>query len=157
MNDPRHGLELRVPPVAVWLVAVALMAALDRTLPALRFVVPARAIVAGVLLAAGLAVGLAGVAAFRAARTTVNPLEPARASSVVTTGIYRHTRNPMYVGLLLGLASWAAWLQSAAALAVLPAFVAYLNAYQIAPEERALRGSFGDAYVQYCGRVRRWL
>jgi protein-S-isoprenylcysteine O-methyltransferase Ste14 len=153
----RRGLELRIPPVAVWFVAVAAMYLLDRAWPAAGFTLPGRAYVAVAVFALGLALGLAGVWTFRVARTTVNPLAPEQASSVVTTGVYRRTRNPMYLGLLLGLVAWACWLQSLPSLIVLPAFVAYMNAFQIGPEERALRGSFGESYVQYCRRVRRWL
>ena len=114
--------------------------------------------VAALLLAtAGAALALAGVWAFAQARTTVNPLAPRRARELVMHGVYRHTRNPMYLGMLLALAGWAVWLGNAAALPVLPAFVLVLNALQIRPEEAALRERFGEAYARYACRVRRWL
>ena len=113
---------------------------------------------AALLLAtAGAALALAGVWAFAQARTTVNPLAPRRARELVTHGVYRHTRNPMYLGMLLALAGWAVWLGNAAALPVLPAFVLVLNALQIRPEEAALRERFGEAYARYACRARRWL
>jgi protein-S-isoprenylcysteine O-methyltransferase Ste14 len=76
---------------------------------------------------------------------------------MVTSGVYRHTRNPMYLGMLCLLGAWAAWLGNAAALLGLPAFVAYMNRFQIAPEERALAQRFGAAFDAYAARVRRWL
>jgi protein-S-isoprenylcysteine O-methyltransferase Ste14 len=109
------------------------------------------------LLVAGVAVILAGVWEFRAARTTVDPLHPASASAMVQSGIYRRTRNPMYLGMLLALAGWSVWLASPAAMTVLPAFVLYLNRFQIAPEEQALAALFGAEFNQYRRSVRRWL
>ena len=108
------------------------------------------------LAAAGGALALAGVWAFARSRTTVNPLAPQRARALVTGGVYRYTRNPMYLGMLLALAGWAVWLGNAAALLALPLFVAVLNTLQIRPEEAALRARFGADYARYAQRVRRW-
>lgn len=105
----------------------------------------------------GALVALAGVWEFRRARTTLNPLAPARASALVQGGIYRITRNPMYLGMLLVLIGWAAWLGNAAALLGLPLFVVVLNQLQIKPEERMLRQRFGAQFERYAARVRRWV
>jgi protein-S-isoprenylcysteine O-methyltransferase Ste14 len=113
--------------------------------------------VAVALAAAGVAIALAGVAEFRRSRTTVHPQHPEKASAVVTRGVYRWTRNPMYLGLLLALAGWSIFLANLAALAGLPLFVAYMNRFQIGPEERALSAKFGPAYASYLVSVRRWL
>jgi len=102
-------------------------------------------------------VAVAGVLEFRRARTTVNPTTPQAATSMVRSGIYRHTRNPMYLGMLLVLAAWAAWLANPAALAVLPAFFLYMNRFQIEPEERILAGLFAGEFDAYRRSVRRWL
>ena len=76
---------------------------------------------------------------------------------MVTRGVYRWTRNPMYLGMLVVLAGWAVWLGSAAALLGLPLSVLLLNRLQIGPEERILRERFGQDYIDYQARVRRWL
>ena len=76
---------------------------------------------------------------------------------MVSSGIYGRTRNPMYLGFLLALAGWAAWLANGAALLVLPVFVLLMNRLQIAPEERALGAHFGAEYQGYRARVRRWI
>jgi len=112
---------------------------------------------AAFLAAAGLAIGLSGVAVFRRAGTTVDPMKPGSASSLVRSGIYRLTRNPMYVGLLLVLLGWAVVLTSPAALVVASSFVLYMNRFQIVPEERALRSRFGAEFEAYRARVRRWI
>lgn len=110
-----------------------------------------------VLVALGVACSLAGVIAFRRARTTVNPTTPDAASSLVCTGFHRLTRNPMYLGLLLVLCGWAILLSSPWSLLGAAAFVLYMNAFQIAPEERALARIFGSAFAAYTTSVRRWL
>lgn len=150
-------LELKIPPPAVgalvglamWLVAPLGSALALGTSP--------RHVFAIALAAAALAFDLAGLLAFRASRTTINPLSPQRASSLVTGGVYRITRNPMYVGMCLILLAWAVYLS-----AVLPffgpvVFVLYITRFQVLPEERVLRQLFGEQYVQYTARVRRWL
>ena len=100
---------------------------------------------------------LAGVVSFRRAKTTVNPLKPEQASSLVTSGIYRWSRNPMYVGFALFLVAWAAWLASPWTLLGVAGFVLYMNRFQIGPEERALASLFGIDFNHYCASVRRWL
>ena len=107
--------------------------------------------------AAGAAIAIAGVIQFARARTTVNPLQPDAASSLVSGGVYRWTRNPMYLGMALVLLGWATYLSSIAALAVLPLFIVYITRFQIAPEERALEARFGAEFARYRKAVRRWL
>ena len=109
------------------------------------------------LVALGERMAFAGVVAFRSKRTTVNPLTPSASSSVVSSGVYRVSRNPMYLGFLLALAGWAVYLSNAGAALLLPAFVAYMTQYQIKPEERALLAKFGPEFAQYVSRVRRWV
>jgi len=98
-----------------------------------------------------------GIASFRRAGTTVNPMKPDSASSLVVSGIYRLTRNPMYLGFLLVLIGWAIFLSNALAFLFLPAFILYMNRFQIEPEEKALTSLFGQQFVAYTSRVRRWL
>lgn len=116
-----------------------------------------RLLVAMGLVGAGPVIAVAGVIAFRRAKTAVNPLAPAAVSSLVTGGIYRVSRNPMYLGFLLILAGWALWLGNWAAFAGLPVFVLYMNRYQIVSEERGLAEMFGQPFSAYCESVRRWL
>ncbi|MGH8749108.1 MAG: methyltransferase family protein [Burkholderiales bacterium] len=106
---------------------------------------------------AGLVFGAAGIGSFRRARTTLHPTRPQEASSLVRSGIYRITRNPMYLGLALVLAAWAVFLSSAWALFGPLAFMLYMSHFQIAAEERALSRLFGSEYASYKASVRRWL
>ncbi|MGI9202197.1 MAG: methyltransferase family protein [Woeseiaceae bacterium] len=119
--------------------------------------IPFALIVAIVLATSGLLIAARAIRQFAKAETTVNPLQPSEASSLVDTGIFARTRNPMYLGLLLVLLGWSVWLQSAGTILVLLAFVLYLTELQIKPEEAALRKVFGQTYIDYCARVRRWI
>lgn len=152
-----RGLELKVPPVAVVLIVAAAMWLLSIYVPALAFPLPWHKTLAALLAAAGVTLGLAGVVTFRRAGTTVHPHRPDKTSALVTSGVYRYTRNPMYLGLLLALTAWAVYLAHVLAFALLPAFVVYMNRFQITPEENALSEKFGPAFVAYKRSVRRWL
>lgn len=152
-------LELKVPPVALSALLAAAMYGLAHSAPVWTVALPgnAAATVATALGGLGVAIALAGVVAFRRSRTTVNPHTPQHTSSVVTHGVYRWTRNPMYLGMLLVLAGWALFLANAAALAGLPAFVAWMSRFQIQPEERILAARFGAPFTAYMAAVRRWI
>lgn len=150
-------LKLRVPPPAVALTFAVFMWSIAQVVPTLRFALPARHAIAACVAVTGFCVAIAGVVAFHRARTTVNPLRPEKASSLVVSGIYKLTRNPMYLGLLLVLVAWALVLSNALSVMVVPAFILYMNRFQIEPEEAALTSAFGTDFMRYEARVRRWL
>ena len=149
-------LDHRIPPPVVGLLVAALMWWVAAQPPKLPLSGGLRLALTGVLVALGLAFDLLGLIAFRRSRTTVNPLQPQKTSALVTGGIYRVTRNPMYVGMAFLLAAWAVYLASAWALLGPLLFVAYITRFQIAPEERVLRDRFPE-FEAYAARVRRWL
>ena len=150
-------LELRIPPPAVALMTGVLMWLVSRATPTFAFELPAHNIIAICIAAAGVTTAMSGFVAFARARTTVNPMKPEAASSLVVSGVYGITRNPMYLGLLVGLTAWAVHLSNGLALLFLPGFIAYTNRFQIAPEERVLTSLFGTEFVNYQSRVRRWI
>ena len=150
-------LELRIPPR---IIAVALglgMWAVSSIEP--RFALPqshhwATALVGAL---AGAAITFTGAATLRAAKTTLLPMRPQRTTVLVTTGIFRWSRNPMYLGLAVALLGWAAFLSAAWPLLGPVVFVLYVDHFQIRPEERVLAEHFGAEYTNYTRRVRRWL
>ncbi len=150
-------LELKVPPPVVTLAVGVLMWALARLLPVLGFTLPLRGALAVVFALAGLALVVACALQFRRAGTTVNPMRPAGATRLVDDGFYRFSRNPIYLGDALILVGWGLWLANVASLASIAVFVAYLNRFQIEPEERALRAAFGAEFEAYREKVRRWI
>ncbi|MEN3354929.1 MAG: hypothetical protein V7640_3087 [Betaproteobacteria bacterium] len=154
-----RSLELRIPPVALVLGAAFLMWLAAWALPSMRFAIPAGAalIIAIAVAIMGTLVIAAGVIEFRHARTTVNPMNPDAASSLVVKRVYASTRNPMYLGFTMLLLGWAVFLSHPLSFLVVPCFIAYMNRFQIVPEERALEGRFGSEFKVYRSRVRRWL
>jgi len=152
-----RNLELKIPPVAVTIIFAALMWLVSMVLQKMHFGGAFHSAAVIIFSFTGAAFAIAGVVSFRTAKTTVHPMKPDSATSLVTSGIYSITRNPMYVGLLFVLIAWGFYIESAYSLLLLIPFVAYMNKFQIRPEERALRIIFGDAYDSYVLRVRRWL
>lgn len=151
------ALELKIPPVLVSVLFAALMWLLATITPG----VPILPILKKGLLVlfVGLAAwpGLSSVATFKKANTTVNPLNPDACSSLVVSGMYRHSRNPMYLALLLVLIGWGFYLANPFSLLAAGGFVIYMNRFQIQPEERALEKAFGEEFNNYRKRVRRWI
>lgn len=152
-----HALELKIPPPAVAVLIAGAMWGISLVAPSLEVPAFIRVAAALVIALAGGGFSLAGIISFRRARTTVNPMKPETTSSLVCSGIYRVTRNPMYVGLLFVLVAWAVFLSSPWALLGPLAFVLYINRFQIAPEEKVLSAMFGTNYSAYKSRVRQWL
>jgi len=150
-------LKLLVPPPLVALACAGMMWGVVSLWPGSQLAVPNLSAVGYVLIAGGLAIDLVSIVAFRKARTTVTPLAPEKASSLVTGGLYRFTRNPMYLGMLLILMGIAVLLGSPINVAILGVFIAYITAFQIKPEETLLEQNFGEVYRQYKQSVRRWL
>lgn len=125
--------------------------------PIVALAFPGQRLLAVMLALAGVLVAVLGVTEFRRARTTVNPMAPERSSAIVSSGVYRISRNPMYLGFAAALLGLAVWFSSLAGYALVAAFCALLTRLQIIPEERILRERFGTAYADYQGRVRRWI
>jgi protein-S-isoprenylcysteine O-methyltransferase Ste14 len=144
------------PPVALAIAAVA-MWLIGRSVPFARFSFPFQTVVAVVLIVLGIGVAAWGLRAFARAGTTPNPVHPTRATRLVTSGPYAFTRNPMYLGDAIALLGVAMWTGSALSLLALAAFIAFIDRLQIAAEEKALHGIFGNEYGAYRKRVRRWL
>ena len=147
-----NALELKVPPLVLVLVLAVAMWFAAMQLPSLAFTLPWRHGLAVTISGVGILFLLAGGYAFQKAKTTFNPMKPDTASSC-----RRVSRNPMYVGFLFALIGWATWLSHPLPFLLLPVFVAYMNRFQISPEERALSAKFGEEYDAYKQGVRRWL
>ncbi len=110
-----------------------------------------------VLAAIGIAIEAFSVLSFIRAKTTVNPLRPQRANALIISSMNRFSRNPMYLGMLLLLTAWALyWGHPGGALALI-LFVTFITHYQIKPEEAALEEKFGQDYLAYKSKVRRWI
>jgi len=151
-----RALEHRIPPPVVALVLGTVMWLGARKAPVLAVPAALRLGLAGTLILFGLVVDVSGFLAFRRARTTTNPLRPAAASAIVTGGVYRCTRNPMYVGVTAVLLGWAVFLAVPWGLLGPVLFAGFVTRFQIIPEERELEAKFGREYADYRRRVGRW-
>jgi protein-S-isoprenylcysteine O-methyltransferase Ste14 len=149
---------MRVPPPWLFILMYLVGVALQRILPiGIRSPELASIIrVAGfVFVVAGIAFAASALGIFKKAKTTTVPFETP--STLVISGPYRFTRNPMYVGLTLIYLGVAGTRSEMWPVILLPLMLAYINFLVIPVEEENLRGVFGDAYRDYGTRVRRWL
>lgn len=152
-----NSLEHRIPPPIVVLVIGATMWAAARYTPHVLVADQLRVTLTVGVSLLGLLFGGSGFIAFRRAKTTIDPLNIEAAAVLVTNGIYRISRNPMYVGLTALLTAWAIYLASPFTLIGVVVFVLFTWRFQILPEERVMREKFGRSYDDYQRRVRRWL
>src|ERR1700688_3982119 len=152
-----NALENKVPPPIVALLIGAMMWGVARWSPLPEGESPLRVAISGGLACLGILALVLGMLAFRRAKTTINPVNIGAASSIVTSGVYRYTRNPMYVGFALMLVGWAVHMAVPLTLAGPAVFILFIARFQIIPEERVLTSKFGEEYRKYQERVRRWL
>ena len=109
------------------------------------------------LLISGFVVFISAVQSFRKKKTTVNPLEPRQASSLVTSGIFKFSRNPMYLGMLIILLSISFKFNLIGGIITSLFFYFFITKFQIVPEEAAMNELFGNQFIDYCKKTRRWI
>jgi protein-S-isoprenylcysteine O-methyltransferase Ste14 len=148
---------LKIPPLLLTGLLALLMKLIDTALPIYGFHGFDSTPFSLALLLISILLIIGGVLAFRRASTTINPSQPHNTSTLVTTGVYRLTRNPMYVGFILALTAWGIHLGNPISFLLVVSFYYYMNCFQIKLEEKALQEIFGDNYVQYCTKGKRWL
>ncbi len=149
-------MKLKVPPALVLIVFGVLMYVLARLLPVGYFDFFGRSYLMYALLIISGCIGFIALFQFFSTKTTIDPTTPSKATKLVTSGLYQYSRNPMYLGMLLVLLAWGIWLGNAFNVLLAAGFVAYMNRFQIIPEEAALLQLFDKEYKQYCTLVRRW-
>lgn len=149
-------MTLKIPPAIVFLCTAVLMYLLATFLPVGYFDFFGRYYVGAALLVLAIILGTVSLLQFFSAKTTIDPGKPQNATKLVTGGVYRITRNPMYLALLLVLLAFGIYLGNAFNTLLAAGFVMYMNRFQIIPEETVLKKHFGKEYEQYCVRIRRW-
>ena len=149
-------MRLKIPPALFTLIVGLLMYVLAKFLPFGDFNFTGRLYLMYFLFGLGVLIGLWSLLQFFSKKTSVNPVTPDSASTLVCKGIYSFTRNPMYLGLLLLLLAWALFLSNAFNTLLAAGFVSYMNRFQIKPEEEALEKIFGSEFLAYKIKVRRW-
>ncbi len=151
------SLELKIPPVALVIIVAAGMWGVSRLTPSWSFDFQGATWLAMGIGLVGCCIAALGVWEFGRAGTTVDPRVPDKSEKLVVSGVYKFSRNPMYLGFLLILCAWSLKLNSPLSLLLLPFFVLYMNRFQIIPEERWMLDKFDESYEKYCTQVRRWI
>jgi len=150
-------MNARIPPLILLLIAGAIMwLVADSELAALISIHYALAL-SLTCAALGIFLSVLAIWQFRVAQTTSNPLNLEKTTSLVDTGVFSWSRNPMYVGMVLMSIGWGVWLSALANIVVIAVFVLVITELQIKPEEEALKKLFGSAFEEYSQQVRRWL
>ena len=150
-------LENKIPPPVVLIVCLVLMWLISRETTSLVIDSEIKLLASSFMFFLGVSIAVAGIVSFRKAKTTVNPLKPEEATHLVVAGIFKYTRNPMYLGMLCVAIGMVFKLANLWAVVMVLAFYFYMNRFQITPEERAMQKLFGDQFASYTKRVRRWL
>lgn len=149
-------MELKIPPPVYMLVFAGLMWLVDQYFPIYQWPINTN-ILSFVLIAMGGYIDFSSLVKFIRAKTTINPMHPDYTKKLVTSGMYRVSRNPMYLGLLFLLSGWSLYLGSLSSFVVIPFFIFTITQMQIRPEEKILQQRFGQEYLDYKKRVPRWL
>lgn len=150
-------LKLKIPPVVVFLFCIGLMWAIHHFIPDQTLLFEYRKIIVFGLIGLGGAIGVLGVFEFARRSTTINPHNPEKTREFVRSGVYRFSRNPMYLGLLIVLISPVLYWGNPFTLLVVPIFIWYMNRFQIRPEEEIMEQKFGKDFISYKDKVRRWI
>jgi len=150
-------MKLKIPPAVLVLIVALLMWGIYRLTDTKHLNFEHQETISWVFFSIGTLIGIIAVFSFRKARTSVDPTNPEKASQLVVTGIYKFTRNPMYLGLLFILIGFAIKLGNLYSFIVLPLYVWYITTFQIKVEEEALTEIFKEDFTNYKNAVRRWL
>lgn len=150
-------LKLKIPPPIYALLTVFLMWIFNGNFPIASLFQGAWGMLGWFFIAVGILIELWSVKLFLQEKTTINPLSPNKSKRIVESGIYKYSRNPMYLGMLSILLGCGVLFGSVSALLCLPIFVLVITTQQIIPEEMILTSNFGQVYLDYKKRVRRWL
>lgn len=151
-----NNLELKIPPLVLMTLVALLMWLAAGSVPLVIITFAGQLAVALILAIAGVQLAISATRTFYDRQTTVNPLTPDESSSLITDGVFKLSRNPIYLGMTLMLAGLAVWLGALTSILGVPFFVVYMTRLQIIPEERSLQAQFGEAYSAYCQQTRRW-
>ena len=110
-----------------------------------------------IMIISGFIIILSAIILFKKYKTTITPLNPSNSTKLITVGIYKFSRNPMYLGLLLVLLGISFIINIIGGFLLIPLFILYLNLFQIIPEENAMVDLFKDEFLEYKKNVRRWI
>lgn len=153
----KEWLQLKIPPAVQFILGVAGIWLIEKLFPNKMLFTSYNLELAVICLILAGIFGVWGLIEFYRFSTSVNPHKPEHASSLVTTGIYNISRNPMYVALLIGLLAPVFYWGNGYTIIIPLLFIWYMNEFQIKPEEKVMEQKFGDEFQEYMKSVRRWI
>ena len=148
-------MKTKIPPPIIALICIFINYLSTYLINPIKF--PNIEIIGGLILLLGVVTAVLATLLFKKDKTTVNPRNPEKTTTLVTNGIFSITRNPMYLGLFLSISSTILFFGSWFGIIILMFFVWYINKFQIIPEEEAMEKLFGGKYSEYRQKVRRWI
>lgn len=151
------NLELKVIPPVQFIISSGLMVSLATYSPKYSFDLPASLSIVIFLILAASSIGILALYDFHKHQTTFHPHTPEKTSTVVDTGVFAYSRNPMYISLAITLIALGVYLQNYTSFIIIPLFIWYITRYQIIPEEKMLNKLFPNDYQAYSQKVRRWI
>jgi len=146
---------IKIPPPILVLILTSLVYFSSTKLESIYL--PYRQTVSVLILIIGIVVIISPVFDFIKSKTTVNPIKFQNVNRLVTTGIYRYSRNPMYLGMILIIISTTVYYLNFLSVFSPLIFYIWINKFQISREEIFLEGKFGNEYLKYKSKTRRWI
>lgn len=151
---PKHLQKRLVPPV-YFLASIMTMVWVDRYVPIRATVESPYNWMGVIVVISGLVLAIAGNRTFVRNETALRPFT--KSTALVQSGVFKISRNPMYLGMTLVLLGGGIYLGSLSALLTVPLFPLLMEWLFIRKEEELLTETFGQAYLDYKKKVRRWL
>jgi len=150
-------MNIKIIPIVQLILIAAAMLGIQKLSPSLNYHGNGNLPLFTILCLTGFGLIMAGSKEFLSYKTTTNPINIENTTQLVTSGLYKYSRNPMYIGLVLSLLGWAALIGSVLSLIALPLFIWSMTQYQIRFEEDLLERKFGKDFIDYKKKVPRWL
>ena len=148
-------MKTKIPPPIIALVMIAIIYLSSLIIEPITF--NYQTLISILVVVIGLACAIPSFRLFAKYKTTISPFTPSETSALVTDGMYRYSRNPMYLGLVFLTIAATIFFGTWLGVVIVVAFIFLLNFLQIIPEEEALLDIFGEEYVEYQKKVRRWI
>ena len=147
-------LKTKIPPPIVTLLCIGIIYLFENKI---EYSQPDFKAIGIIFLILGFIIIFLAVLKFIKIKTTVDPTRPHKTSNLVISGIYKITRNPMYLGMLFLIIAYTIYTNNVVGSIIIPIFIFYINKFQIEPEEIEMRKKFGESFENYCKKVNRWL
>ena len=151
------NIELKIIPPVQLIISAGLMYTLGVNFPQYSFDFPKIFLIITILIIIASVIGGLALYDFHRHQTTFHPHTPEKTRTVVDSGIFAYSRNPMYIALAIALFAFGLYLQNYICFLIMPFFIWYITRFQIIPEEKMLDKLFTNDYQAYCEKVRRWL